>query len=77
MNNATLWWIIAALLIGAELASARAFWQDAPVVLIGAPDLTRLYETLLLAQGARPTHQDGAALVLAGLTAAHATPEGT
>lgn len=62
---------LSGLLIGAELAAARAFWQQGPVVLIGAPELTRLYDRLLQAQGIRPRHQDGGTLVLAGLTAAH------
>ncbi|WP_323716331.1 2-dehydro-3-deoxygalactonokinase [Paracoccus aminovorans] len=62
---------LSGLLIGAELAAARPFWTGAEVVLIGAPDLTTHYETLLLAQGARARRQDGGALVLAGLTAAH------
>lgn len=61
---------LSGLLIGAELAAARAFWSDTDVVLIGAPDLTAHYETLLLTQGVRPRRQDGGTLVLAGLTAA-------
>lgn len=61
---------LSGLLIGAELAAARAFWQAAPVALIGAPRLTRLYATLLLAAGARACHKDGGTAVLAGLAAA-------
>ncbi|SFX44273.1 2-dehydro-3-deoxygalactonokinase [Paracoccus pantotrophus] len=61
---------LSGLLIGAELAAARNFWQDGPTAIIGAPDLARLYETLLLAAGAQACHKDGTALVLAGLAAA-------
>ncbi|ABL70832.1 2-dehydro-3-deoxygalactonokinase [Paracoccus denitrificans] len=61
---------LSGLLIGAELAAARDFWQDAPTVIVGAPDLARLYETLLLAAGARTCQKDASALVLAGLAAA-------
>ncbi|WP_313348487.1 2-dehydro-3-deoxygalactonokinase [Paracoccus sp. (in: a-proteobacteria)] len=61
---------LSGLLIGAELAAAQDFWRVGPSVIIGAPDLTRLYETLLLAAGAQACQKDGAALVLAGLTAA-------
>jgi len=61
---------LSGLLIGAELAAARPFWQDSAVAIVGAPDLARLYETLLLAAGADARHKDGTALVLAGLAAA-------
>ncbi|WP_353144439.1 2-dehydro-3-deoxygalactonokinase [Paracoccus sp. (in: a-proteobacteria)] len=61
---------LSGLLIGAELAAAQDFWRAGPSVIIGAPDLTRLYQTLLLAAGAQACQKDGAALALAGLTAA-------
>lgn len=61
---------LSGLLIGAELAAARDFWRNGPTVIVGAPDLARRYEALLLAAGAQACHKDGAALVLAGLAAA-------
>jgi 2-dehydro-3-deoxygalactonokinase len=61
---------LSGLLIGAELAAARPFWEETELVLIGTPGLTALYETLLLANGARLQRQDGGMLVLSGLGAA-------
>ena len=62
---------LSGILIGNELAAARAFWQAGPVVLIGAPALAQHYLALLLAHGAKASRQDGASLVLSGLGAAH------
>ncbi len=63
---------LSGLLIGGEIAAARPLWQDAPVVVIGAPELSALYTQALTSAGADATEQDGAALVLAGLSAAAA-----
>lgn len=57
---------LSGLLIGAELAAMRDLWQDAPVTIIGAGPLSRLYHRVL------PLSRvlDGGALSLAGLVAA-------
>jgi 2-dehydro-3-deoxygalactonokinase len=61
---------LSGLLIGAELAATRPFWQDDSVTIIGAGRLARLYQTALGAQGARAQTVDATAVTLAGLTAA-------
>lgn len=61
---------LSGLLIGAELAATRAFWQGARVTIIGAGTLARLYQRALEAQGARAQTADATAVTLAGLTAA-------
>lgn len=63
---------LSGLLIGAELAAARAFWLGQQIVVIGAPATAPLYLRALAAQGAPATRGDAAALTLAGLTAARA-----
>ena len=62
---------LSGLLIGAELGAAREFWHNHRTIIIGAPDLAALYETPMRAAGADVARMDGAALVLAGLGAAH------
>ncbi|MCG6902529.1 MAG: 2-dehydro-3-deoxygalactonokinase [Rhodobacter sp.] len=64
---------LSGLLIGAELAAAKPYWLGQPVVLIGATGLAQRYATALRAQGVVPVIADGAALTLAGLTAAHSS----
>jgi len=63
---------LSALLIGAELAAARAYWLGRPVALIGDPGLTGTYAAALRAQGLDPARFDGRDMTLAGLTTAHA-----
>ncbi|SMO71421.1 2-dehydro-3-deoxygalactonokinase [Paracoccus laeviglucosivorans] len=63
---------LSGLLIGAELAAARPLWLDRRTVIIGAPELAALYQRALAQAGADAVQMDGAALVLAGLTAARA-----
>lgn len=62
---------LSGLLIGAEIAAARDYWQDRQVVLIAAPALTTLYARALAQAGCEAGVTDGGELVLAGLTAAH------
>ena len=62
---------LSGLLIGAELGAAREFWHNHRTIIIGAPELAALYETPMRAAGADVARMDGAALVLAGLGAAH------
>jgi len=61
---------LSGLLIGAELAAARAWWLGMPVCLVGAPGLCRLYARALAAQGAPTTQIDPDAATLAGLALA-------
>jgi 2-dehydro-3-deoxygalactonokinase len=62
---------LSGLLIGAELAGARAWWLGRDVAVIGAPDLAAAYGTALELQGLTPVTADGAAMNRAGLTALH------
>ncbi len=57
-------------LIGAELAAARPYWLGQPVILIGTPELNRLYAQALSLQAVDSQSEDGATMTLAGLTAA-------
>ena len=54
-------------LIGAELAATRAYWLGQPVVVAGAPELSKLYAGALAAQGASVRALDAGPLTLAGL----------
>lgn len=67
---------LSGLLIGAELAGARDFWQDRPTVVIGADALAGLYAQALSDAGAEARRADAQSLVLAGLisAAAHLIP---
>jgi 2-dehydro-3-deoxygalactonokinase len=58
-------------LIGAELASARAYWLGREVVLIGADRLTAAYRDALSLAGLTARAADAAQLTRAGLAAAH------
>ncbi|WP_395003868.1 2-dehydro-3-deoxygalactonokinase [Cypionkella sp.] len=61
---------LSGLLIGAELVSARDFWAERPVVLIGAKALSGLYAQALGLQGIDCQSFDATACTLAGLSAA-------
>jgi 2-dehydro-3-deoxygalactonokinase len=58
---------LSGLMIGAELAAAKSFWQGVEVALIGAPALSHLYGRALEAQGVAIRMQDASAMTLAGL----------
>jgi 2-dehydro-3-deoxygalactonokinase len=62
---------LSGLLIGAELASARAYWLGQQIAVIGAGALARLYVQALSVQGAPATQVNAEAATLAGLTAAY------
>ncbi|CAM4395032.1 2-dehydro-3-deoxygalactonokinase [Palleronia rufa] len=66
---------LSGLLIGAELAHARAYWLGTEVALVGAPALCALYARALESQGARPLRTRADACTLAGLKAARALLE--
>jgi len=63
---------LSGLLLGIELAAARPYWLGQQIALIGAPNLTRHYETAMEAQGVPTEARDGAAMTRAGLAAARA-----
>ena len=63
---------LSGLLIGLELAGARPYWLGQPIILAGASDLSRAYESALSAQGAAVERLDAEAVTLAGLVAARA-----
>jgi 2-dehydro-3-deoxygalactonokinase len=61
---------LSGLLIGAELAAARAYWLGRDVVLIGAPTLARAYARALALAGLQARLADATAMTRAGLAAA-------
>ncbi|QMU58571.1 MAG: 2-keto-3-deoxy-galactonokinase [Boseongicola sp.] len=61
---------LSGLLIGAELAAARAYWLGQNIVLIGDAKLSAHYLEALETQGATATMADATATTLAGLAAA-------
>lgn len=63
---------LSALLIGAELAATRAFWQEDEVVILGEGDVARAYETALKTAGGKARCVDAETLTLAGLRSAYA-----
>jgi len=62
---------LSGLLIGAELAAARAYWLGRDVVLIGAPALAGAYARALALAGLDARLADAAEMTRAGLAAAH------
>lgn len=61
---------LSGLLIGAELAGARAYWLGQRVMLVGASRLSAAYARALASQGLAATTIDAGACTLAGLAAA-------
>lgn len=61
---------LSGLLIGAELASARAYWLGQRVMLVGASRLSAAYARALASQGLVATTIDAGACTLAGLATA-------
>ena len=62
---------LSGLLVGSELAGARAFWLGRRVVLVGSETLSRLYEAALAALGTQTERARGDAMALFGLEAAY------
>jgi 2-dehydro-3-deoxygalactonokinase len=61
---------LSGLLIGLELAGARAYWLGQPVLIVGAARLSALYARALAAQGVQARPVSAKETVLAGLAAA-------
>lgn len=61
---------LSGLLIGAELAAARAYWLGQQIAIVGAPDISSAYQAALMSQGITPIVAEGTAMTLAGLSAA-------
>ena len=62
---------LSGLLIGAELAGARAYWLGREVVLIGVPALAAAYHDALALAGLTARVVDAMAMTRGGLVAAH------
>ncbi len=62
---------LSGLLIGSELAAAKAYWLGQRIALLGAGKLAQLYADALTAEGAVPETADVTRATLAGLTAAY------
>lgn len=61
---------LSGLLIGAELAAAKAYWLGARVALVGSSTLTALYSRALAAQGLAPQIFSAKDCTIAGLAVA-------
>ena len=61
---------LSGLLIGAELAAARAYWLGRDVVLIGAPALAGAYRRALALAGLDARVADATEMTRSGLAAA-------
>ncbi|GAA3871743.1 2-dehydro-3-deoxygalactonokinase [Celeribacter arenosi] len=61
---------LSGLMVGCELAGARAYWQNQNVALIGASQIVKLYARALATQGVTADIASGEDSVLAGLSAA-------
>ncbi|MDU9005188.1 2-dehydro-3-deoxygalactonokinase [Sedimentitalea todarodis] len=62
---------LSGLLIGLELAGARAYWLGQQIAVVGDPILSRLYKVALYQQGVPVALADGDAMTLAGLKTAY------
>lgn len=63
---------LSALLIGAELAAARPFWQGNEVIILGEGDVAQVYETALKLASGTARRVNAETLTLAGLKSAYA-----
>lgn len=66
---------LSGLLIGAELAAMRNYWQGRAVAVIGADNLARCYHRALAQLGGEVTTLNGVDLALEGLKAAYRQQE--
>lgn len=66
---------LSGLLLGAELAATKAYWQDKHVTIVGDNRLAGLYAQALSQVEARVAVADGDSLTLAGLIAAYHTQQ--
>lgn len=62
---------LSGLLIGAELAAARAYWLGQNIAILGTNDQARAYQEALRPQGVEAMLVDTEKATLAGLTAAY------
>lgn len=62
---------LSGLLIGLELASARTYWHDRNVAIVGRTDLAQLYMRGLQAQGVSPQTKNCEDMALLGMKAAY------
>ena len=64
---------LSGLLIGAELAAARAYWLGQRIVMIGNETLARAYAQALAGQGVPVETADATEMTIAGLCAHRAS----
>lgn len=64
---------VSGLLIGAELAAARAYWLGQRIVLIGATSISSAYAAALASQGVHTETANATDMTLAGLAAHRAS----
>jgi 2-dehydro-3-deoxygalactonokinase len=62
---------LSGLLIGVELAAAKPYWLGQNLAIIGAPEMSRMYQRALASVGAQASVTDAEHLTLAGLGAAY------
>ncbi|MCP1201057.1 2-dehydro-3-deoxygalactonokinase [Notoacmeibacter sp. MSK16QG-6] len=68
---------LSGLVIGLELAGARAFWESGPVTIVGAERISWAYSAAMSGQGVKTEVLDPEATTLAGLRAAYRQLQGT
>jgi len=62
---------LSGLLIGAEIAAARGFWDSDSIAVIGSEVLVDIYSTALKSLGLHPHAENAEALTLAGLNSVY------
>lgn len=67
---------LSGLLIGMELAATKPYWLGQRVTIIGAKDLSLLYERALKEQGSVPDLEGGKDMTISGLIAARESMKG-
>lgn len=67
---------LSGLLIGMELAATKPYWLGQRITIIGAPELSLLYERALREQGSMPELESGKEMTLNGLIAARQSMKG-
>ncbi|MEX0969374.1 MAG: 2-dehydro-3-deoxygalactonokinase [Paracoccaceae bacterium] len=62
---------LSGLLVGTEMAAAKPYWLGQNIVIIGADEISRIYQRALASQGVSASLADATTHTLAGLTAAY------
>ncbi|WP_085909946.1 2-dehydro-3-deoxygalactonokinase [Kiloniella majae] len=64
---------LSGLIIGSELASARSYWENKPITIIGENGISKAYTEALEALGNTVEHLNSEAITLRGLKTAYET----